>query len=88
MEAGMSLVMLVPLLPLLAAIIVLIGKPDTKHERARRVGVPALVAAFLGSVVTLALVASQGPYIVRFYGPSSIANLALPLAFTSTGSAR
>lgn len=81
MEAGMSLVMLVPLLPLLAAIIVLIGKPDTKHERARRVGVPALVAAFLGSVVTLALVASQGPYIVRFYGPSSIINLALPFGF-------
>ena len=39
------------------------------------------MAAFLGSVITLVLVASQGAIIVRFYDPSSIVNLALPFGF-------
>ena len=88
MEAGMSLVMLVPLLPLLAAIIVLMGKPDTQYERARRVGVPALAAAFVGSVITLVLVASEGPSPSgsTTHRPSPI--LHFLWAFTSTGSAR
>lgn len=76
----MSLVMLVPLLPLLAALIVLVGESERPHERAR-LGVLPLAAAFVGSAVTLGLVASQGTFTVRFYDPSSIANLALPLGF-------
>ena len=37
--------------------------------------------AFAGPLVTLAVVASEGAISVRFYDPSSIANLALPLGF-------
>jgi NADH-quinone oxidoreductase subunit L len=76
----MSLVMLVPLLPLLAVIIVLVGQPETQHGR-MRLGVLPLAAAFLGSVMALAVVVSEGAISIRFYDPSSIANLALPLGF-------
>jgi NADH-quinone oxidoreductase subunit L len=76
----MSLVILIPLLPLLATIIVLIGESETQQERAR-LGVLPLGAAFVGSLMTLGMVASEGAVTVRFYDPSSIANLALPLGF-------
>ena len=76
----MSLVILVPLLPLLAAIIVLVGESEAQHERAR-LGVLPLGAAFVGSLMTLVVVASEGAISIRFYDPSSIANLALPLGF-------
>src|SRR5688500_18633863 len=80
MEVGMSLVMLVPLLPLLAVIIVLVGQPETQHGR-MRLGVLPLAATFVGSVMALAVVVSEGAVSIRFYDPSSIANLALPLGF-------
>jgi NADH-quinone oxidoreductase subunit L len=80
MEVGMSLVMLVPLLPLLAVIIVLVGQPETQHGR-MRLGVLPLAAAFVGSVMALAVVVSEGAVSIRLYDPSSIANLALPLGF-------
>lgn len=76
----MSLAMLVPLLPLLAAIIVLVGEPETQHGRTR-LGVLPLAAAFVGSLMTLVVVVSDGAISIRFYDPSSIANLALPLGF-------
>jgi NADH-quinone oxidoreductase subunit L len=76
----MWLVMLVPLLPLLAVIIVLIGKAETQRKRAR-LGVLPLAAAFVGSLITLVVVGSEGAISLRFYDPSSIANLALPLGF-------
>ncbi|WP_447979288.1 NADH-quinone oxidoreductase subunit 5 family protein [Candidatus Nitrospira bockiana] len=76
----MSLVILVPLLPLLAAIIVLVGEPEGQPRRTR-LGVLPLAAAFVGSLVTLVVVASHGPYTIRFYDPSSLANAALPLGF-------
>jgi NADH-quinone oxidoreductase subunit L len=74
----MSLVMLVPLLPLLAAIIVLAGEPQKQYERAK-LGVLPLGAAFIGAIITLVVVTSHGTIGIRFYDPSSIANLALPL---------
>src|ERR1051326_8210431 len=76
----MSLVILIPLLPLLAAIVVLIGEPETQQERAR-LGVLPLAAACIGSLVTLVMVASEGAVTIRFYDPSSTSNLALPLGF-------
>jgi NADH-quinone oxidoreductase subunit L len=80
MELGLALVILVLLLPLLAATIVLVGKPETQHERAT-LGVLPLASAFVAAVVTLVVVASQGPIGIRFYEPSSIARSALPLGF-------
>ena len=76
----MSLVMVVPLLPILATIIVLVGAPETQHQRSR-LGVLSLAAAFVGSLITLVQVASEGTITIRFYDPSAIANLALPLGF-------
>jgi NADH-quinone oxidoreductase subunit L len=71
---------LVPLLPLLAAIIVVVGG-RTLRERSAKVGAWPIIAAFLGAITTLALVSSQGPISVRFYDPASVANLALPMGF-------
>ena len=76
----MALVTLVPLLPLLAVIIVLAGKPERQYDRAR-LGVLPLAAAFVGAVITLVVVASEGAVSIRFYDPSAVANPALPLGF-------
>ncbi|HET7058332.1 MAG TPA: proton-conducting transporter membrane subunit [Nitrospiraceae bacterium] len=76
----MSLVVLVPLLPLLASIIVLTAEPETRYER-MRLGVLPLVAAFISAVMALVLITSEGAVTVRLYDPSSIANLALPVGF-------
>lgn len=76
----MSYMILVPLLPLLAAIIVAVGTRSSQTRRAR-IGVWPIVASFLGAIVTLAMVSSHGPISVRFYEPGSAANLALPVGF-------
>ena len=80
MEVSMSLVVIVPLLPLLTAVIILVGEPQTQYRRAQLAVLP-LVAAFVGALITLFIVVSEGAIAVRFYDPSSIANLALPLGF-------
>jgi len=80
MEVSMSLVVIVPLLPLVTAVIILVGEPQTQYRRAQLAVLP-LVAAFVGALITLYIVVSEGPIAVRFYDPSSIANLALPLGF-------
>ena len=54
----MSLAILILLLPLLVTIIVLVGEPETQLERSR-LGFLPLAAAFVGSVITLVLVASE-----------------------------
>ncbi len=76
----MSYAILVPLLPLLAALIVAVGTRGSRELRAR-LGVLPLVAAFIGAVAILAVVASKGPFSVRFYEPGSAANPALPVGF-------
>ena len=80
MEVSMSLVVIVPLLPLVTAVIILVGEPQTQYRRAQLAVLP-LVAAFVGALITLFIVVSEGAIAVRFYDPSSIANLALPLGF-------
>jgi NADH-quinone oxidoreductase subunit L len=75
----MWLLTLVPLLPLFAAIIVLVGEAETHHAR-MRLGVLPLVAAFVGSLMTLVVV-SSGAVSLRFYDPSSVTNFALPFGF-------
>ena len=76
----MSFVILVPLLPLSAAIIVVVGG-HVSQDRSAKVGILPIITAFLGAIVTLALVSSQGPISVRFYEPASVANFALPMGF-------
>ena len=69
---------LVPLLPLLAALIVLVGDEGSRNLRAKIAAFP-IYAAFLGAIVTLWLVATEGPIIIRFYDPASPATLAFPM---------
>ncbi|MBK5280469.1 MAG: NADH-quinone oxidoreductase subunit L, partial [Nitrospiraceae bacterium] len=76
----MSFIILVPLLPLLSAILVAIGTRSSQIQRAKIAAYP-IGAAFLGALVTLWLVATQGPLTIRFYDPSSLSMLAFPMGF-------
>jgi len=76
----MSFIILVPLLPLFAAIIVAIGTRSSQTRRAKIAAYP-IGAAFLGAIATLWLAATQGPITVRFYDPASLATLAFPIGF-------
>jgi NADH-quinone oxidoreductase subunit L len=76
----MPFVILVPLLPLLAALIVVIGRAGSRLTRARLAAWP-IGAAFCGAIATLYLVATQGPITIRFYDPASLASIAVPIGF-------
>lgn len=53
----MSAVLLVPLLPLIAALIVVVGSDSTRHKRARMAAWP-IGADFCGAIATLYIVAT------------------------------
>jgi NADH-quinone oxidoreductase subunit L len=72
-------VLLVPLLPLLAALLVA-GSASSRRERARLAALP-MGAAFIGAIVTLYFVATTGPIAIRFYDPAAVASWALPIGF-------
>jgi len=76
----MFAVILVPVLPLLAALILLVGDEASQHRRAKIAAYP-FGAAFLGAIVTLWWVATQGSITIRFYAPDSLAMLAFPIGF-------
>lgn len=76
----MAFLVLVPLLPLLTAFIVMAGQ-RSEQERNARAGLFPIVASFLGAVVILVLVPSEGAITVQFYDPTAIANLAFPMGF-------
>ncbi|MDW7654652.1 MAG: proton-conducting transporter membrane subunit [Nitrospiraceae bacterium] len=76
----MSFVMLVPLLPLFAALLVLAGDEPSRQKRAKMAAYP-IGGAFIGAIATLWWVTTQGPITLRFYNPASPATLAVPLGF-------
>ena len=76
----MSPVVLITFLPLLAALVVLVGTEGSRNLRAKIAAFP-FGATFLGAVVILWLVATEGPIFIRFYDPASLATLAFPLGF-------
>ncbi|MBU6480825.1 MAG: NADH-quinone oxidoreductase subunit L, partial [Nitrospirae bacterium] len=76
----MFAVILVPLLPLLATLVVLVGDEASRQQRAKIAAYP-IGAAFLGAIVTLWYVATQGAITIRFYDPASLAMLAFPVGF-------
>src|SRR5947208_7535198 len=76
----MPFVILVPLLPLLAALMVVIGSDCSRHGRARVAAWP-IGAAFCVAVATLYFVATQGTIAIRFYDPASLALIAVPVGF-------
>ena len=71
---------LVPLLPLLTALIVLVGGEGSQCRRAKIAAYP-IGGALLGAIATLWLVATEGPITIRFYDPASLATLAFPMGF-------
>jgi NADH-quinone oxidoreductase subunit L len=79
-EVLMSAVLLIPLLPLLAALIVVVGSDSTFHDRAKLAAWP-IGAAFCGAISTLCVVATQGPITIRFYDPSSLVSIGFPIGF-------
>ena len=74
----MFAVILVPLLPLLASLIVLVGDEGSRNLRAKIAAFP-IGATFLGAIATLWLATTEGPIIIRFYDPTSLATLAFPM---------
>ncbi len=76
----MSFIILVPLLPLLAAFILATGTHSSQALRAKIAAYP-IGAAFLGAIVTLWLITTEGPMTIRFYDPSSLSMLTFPIGF-------
>jgi NADH-quinone oxidoreductase subunit L len=76
-EVQMSAVLLVPLLPLIAALIVIIGTDSTLHARARMAAWP-IGGAFCSAIATLYIVGTQGPITLRLYDPASALSFAVP----------
>ncbi|MCE9536926.1 MAG: NADH-quinone oxidoreductase subunit L, partial [Nitrospirae bacterium] len=71
---------LLPLLPLLTALLVAVG--DDRSRRARsQLAVLPIGAAFCGAIATLYLVTTQGPISIRFYDAASAASLTFPIGF-------
>ncbi|MDE3019377.1 MAG: NADH-quinone oxidoreductase subunit L, partial [Nitrospirota bacterium] len=77
--SGMSSMILVPLLPLAAALFIWVAGSHLR-ERQAWIGALPIGAAFAGAVLTLAAVSTQGPVSVRFYEPGA-GGLALPVGF-------
>ena len=71
---------LIPLLPLLTALIVATGDDRSRRARTRLAALP-IGAACCGAIATLYLVTTQGPISLRFYDPASAASLTFPIGF-------
>ncbi len=76
----MSYVILVPLLPLLAALVIGVAG-SVLRKRSVRIAAPAVIATFAGAVATLVLITLNGPISVRLYEPSTTALSVLSLGF-------
>src|SRR5690242_11116566 len=76
----MSAALLIPLFPLLAALIVLVGPDHSRQMRAKLAAWP-IGAAFCSAIVTLYVVTTQGSITIRLYDPSSLASIAFPIGF-------
>jgi len=74
----MSAVLLVPLLPLIAALIVGVGSEASHHVRAKIAAWP-IGAAFCSAIATLYVVAMEGPITLRLYDPVASTVLAVPI---------
>jgi NADH-quinone oxidoreductase subunit L len=75
-----TLVLLVPVFLLVAAVVSLVGSHRTRHARARFAAYPVGLAG-LGAMGTLYQVASHGPIEIRFYDLASVGSFAIPIGF-------
>jgi NADH-quinone oxidoreductase subunit L len=76
----MSAVLLVPLLPLLTALFLVVGGDHVSRARAKIAAWP-IAAAFCCAIVTLYMVATQGPIAIRLYDPTAALNVPIPFGF-------
>jgi len=74
----MSVIAFVPLLPLVAAMIVICGNDSTRHNRARIAAWP-IGLAFCSALVTLYVVATEGPIAFRLYDPEQSMVFTVPI---------
>ncbi len=72
--------LLVPLLPLVAALIVVCAEDSTRYAHAK-IASWLIGGACIGAAVTLYAVATSGPITIRFYDPAKAASLAIPIGF-------
>ena len=75
-----SSIVLITFLPLLAALVVLVGTEDSRNFRAKIAAIP-IGGTFLGAILILWLVATNGPITIRFYDAAALATLAFPIGF-------
>lgn len=66
MSFDVSFLILIPLLPLTAVVILVVGKPWL-GEQGHKIGIPAMVLSFVLSVVAFAQVASEGAFSISLY---------------------
>src|SRR5678815_1968471 len=75
-----TVLLLVPVLPLLTALIVVAGRGAAVRNRVK-IAVWPLGAAFCGAVAALYVVTTQGPITARFYDPDLAGSFPVPLGF-------
>ncbi len=76
----MSVLVIVPLLPMVTALLIAFSDRGQLAQNVRLGTVP-IVGALVGAVVTLLAVSSEGPIRIRLYDPSLAGGFALPLGF-------
>jgi len=74
----MAAIVLVPLLPLVAAMIVISGNDSTRYIRAKIAAWP-IGLAFCSALVTLYVVATEGPIALRLYDPATSMVFTVPI---------
>lgn len=75
-----SAALLVPLLPLLTTLIVMTGGDRPSRIRTKIAAGP-IGMAFCGAIVTLYVVATQGPITIRLYDPAAAVSFPVPFGF-------
>lgn len=74
----MTFLILIPLLPLMAALVLVLGKPWLR-EQGHTIGIPAMALSFAFSVIAFAQVASDGAFSIPLYRLIKSGNLVVDL---------
>ena len=73
-------VLLVPLLPLFAALVVMVGDESSRRNREKMAAWPIGLACSC-AIANLYFIATEGPVAIRFYDPASTTSFPVPLGF-------
>ena len=72
--------LLIPVLPLIAALVVVCAEDSTRYAHAK-IAALLMGAACVGSAITLYRVTASEPIILQFYNPVTVASLTIPIGF-------